>query len=81
MQHWHKAQTSTSSHYWRPSHSQANPIDIEMTSYALLVQAAKQDFGNGMPIMKWITSQRNSNGGFASTQVRYVSRCLFEDLC
>ncbi|XP_060587232.1 CD109 antigen-like [Ruditapes philippinarum] len=39
-----------------------------MTSYALLVQAAKQDFGNGIPIMKWITSQRNSNGGFASTQ-------------
>jgi hypothetical protein len=33
------------------------------------VQAAKQDFGNGIPIMKWITSQRNSNGGFASTQV------------
>ncbi|XP_053399009.1 CD109 antigen-like isoform X3 [Mercenaria mercenaria] len=69
MRHWHKAQTSTSSHhYWRPSHSQANPIDIEMTSYALLVQAAKQDFANGIPIMKWITSQRNSNGGFASTQ-------------
>ncbi|XP_060581140.1 CD109 antigen-like isoform X3 [Ruditapes philippinarum] len=69
MRHWHKAQTSSSSHnYWRPSHSQANPIDIEMTSYALLVQAAKQDFGNGIPIMKWITSQRNSNGGFASTQ-------------
>ncbi|XP_053399007.1 CD109 antigen-like [Mercenaria mercenaria] len=69
MRHWHKAQTSTSSHhYWRPSHSQANPIDIEMTSYALLVQAAKQDFGNGIPIMKWINSQRNSYGGFASTQ-------------
>lgn len=70
MMHWHKVQTSSSSHHWRPAHQQSNPIDIEMTSYALLIHAVQNDFAGGMPIMKWITSQRNSNGGFASTQVQ-----------
>ena len=70
LKHWHKVQSSSSSHsHWRPSHQQSNPIDIEMTSYALLIHAVNNDFAGGMPIMKWITGQRNSNGGFASTQV------------
>ncbi|KAL4230965.1 hypothetical protein ACF0H5_011338 [Mactra antiquata] len=77
--HWHKAQTSTSKSHWRPSHSQANPIDIEMTAYALLVQASKQDFGSGMPIMKWLTSQRNSNGGFSSTQDTVIALQALSD--
>ncbi|XP_062608191.1 CD109 antigen-like isoform X3 [Saccostrea cucullata] len=69
MKHWHKAQTQTNSHhYWSPPHKQSNPIDIEMTSYALLVYAANNQFTNGLPVMKWITSQRNPHGGFGSTQ-------------
>lgn len=68
--HWHKDESSsTTNTHWQPSRSQANPVDIEMTAYALLMMAAKGDFTSGMPIMKWITSQRNSNGGFSSTQV------------
>ena len=69
MKHWHKAQTQSSSHYWSPPHRQSNPIDIEMTSYALLVYAANNQFTDGLPVMKWITSQRNPHGGFSSTQV------------
>ncbi|XP_022321696.2 CD109 antigen-like isoform X2 [Crassostrea virginica] len=68
MKHWHKAQTQSSSHYWSPPHRQSNPIDIEMTSYALLVYAANNQFTDGLPVMKWITSQRNPHGGFSSTQ-------------
>ena len=76
LKHWHKVQSTTSSHsHWRPSHQQSNPIDIEMTSYALLIHAVNNDFAGGMPIMKWITGQRNSNGGFASTQVGILT-CL-----
>lgn len=67
--HWHKDQSTTSTSHWQPSRTQANPIDIEMTAYALLVQAVNGDFAGGMPIMKWVTSQRNANGGFSSTQV------------
>ncbi|XP_071127944.1 CD109 antigen-like isoform X2 [Mytilus edulis] len=70
MKHWHKAQTTTSSHhhYWSPPHKQSNPIDIEMSSYALLVYAHNKAFADGLSVMKWLTTQRNSNGGFASTQ-------------
>ena len=71
MKHWHKTETQTSSHrhHWTPPHQQSNPIDIEMTSYALLVYAYNKDFADGLSVMKWLTTQRNANGGFASTQV------------
>lgn len=73
MKHWHKAQTQTDSHhYWSPPHRQSNPIDIEMTSYALLVYAYNNQFTDGLSVMKWITSQRNPQGGFGSTQVLFV---------
>ncbi|XP_048758952.2 CD109 antigen-like isoform X2 [Ostrea edulis] len=69
MKHWHKAKTQTNSHhYWSPPHQQSNPVDIEMTSYALLVYAANDQFTDGLPVMKWVTSQRNPRGGFSSTQ-------------
>lgn len=48
---------------------QSDPIDIEMTSYALLTYAVNNNFAEGIPIMKWVTNQRNSYGGFGSTQV------------
>ena len=70
VQHWHKNQTRTSIHYyWRPPYQQADPIDIETSAYALLVHAANKDYVAGMPILKWLTRQRNAIGGFASTQV------------
>uniref|UniRef100_K1RWY1 CD109 antigen n=1 Tax=Magallana gigas TaxID=29159 RepID=K1RWY1_MAGGI len=74
MKHWHKAQTQTDSdHYWSPPHRQSNPIDIEMTSYALLVYAYNNQFTDGLSVMKWITSQRNPQGGFGSTQDTVVA--------
>ena len=74
MKHWHKVQTQSSSNYWTPPHGQSNPIDIEMTSYALLVYGANNHITGGLPVMKWITSQRNPQGGFSSTQV--ISKTL-----
>lgn len=69
LKHWHRNQTrQTTQYYWRPPHQQANPIDIEMTSYALLIHAVNHDYAAGMPVMMWLTRQRNSFGGFASTQ-------------
>ncbi|XP_033634887.1 uncharacterized protein LOC117296122 isoform X3 [Asterias rubens] len=46
--------------------------DIEMTGYALLAYIEQSEGGDaiisGNPISRWIVSQRNSLGGFSSTQ-------------
>ncbi|KAL5016375.1 hypothetical protein ScPMuIL_005964 [Solemya velum] len=69
MKHWQKSEApSTSTSHWKPLHQQSRSADIEMTSYALLVYTNTNDYTGGIPIMKWITTQRNSNGGFRSTQ-------------
>ncbi|PVD35131.1 hypothetical protein C0Q70_06412 [Pomacea canaliculata] len=54
--------------HWRPAYVRARPIDIHVTSYALLVFAAKGLFQEGMSVLHWLTRQRNPYGGFASTQ-------------
>ena len=51
-----------------------------MTAYALLTLAAKGDFVEGLPVLKWITEQRNPNGGFSSTQVYTVELQWLEHL-
>lgn len=73
----HNAKESNEKKYsnWNPPHSQSNAIDIELTSYILMNYAMNNDVENGLPVLRWLTSQRNPNGGFASTQVRkrYIS--------
>ncbi|XP_066921586.1 alpha-2-macroglobulin-like isoform X2 [Clytia hemisphaerica] len=50
----------------------AKSLDIEMTSYALMALiSGEQPYGNRrehLDIVKWLVKQRNSYGGFASTQ-------------
>lgn len=41
-----------------------------MTAYALLTYLERGLGEEAFPIMQWLIEQRNSNGGFASTQVR-----------
>ena len=45
-------------------------MEIEIASYALLTYTLKRNEINGMMILDWLVKQRNSYGGFASTQVR-----------
>ncbi|XP_067120977.1 CD109 antigen [Centruroides vittatus] len=42
--------------------------DIEMTAYALLTYALRADVVAALPIMRWLISQQNENGGYSSTQ-------------
>uniref|UniRef100_T1GQT0 Alpha-2-macroglobulin domain-containing protein n=1 Tax=Megaselia scalaris TaxID=36166 RepID=T1GQT0_MEGSC len=49
--------------YWAPP-----TYDVEITSYALLAIAEKASAEEMLPIIKWLISQRNSQGGFSSTQ-------------
>ncbi|KAL5015784.1 hypothetical protein ScPMuIL_005373 [Solemya velum] len=65
MKYWHKHEApDTITPVWQ----QARSADIEMTSYALLVYTSREDHERGIPVMKWITTQRNSLGGYRSTQ-------------
>nr|BAR45615.1 thioester-containing protein 4 [Scolopendra japonica] len=43
-------------------------VDVEMTSYALLTYSLRNMIAEGLPIMRWLLTKRNSNGGFESTQ-------------
>ncbi|XP_046585071.1 pregnancy zone protein-like [Haliotis rubra] len=41
---------------------------IEMTSYVLLLYSLTNNVTEGLPVMRWISNQRNDRGGFMSTQ-------------
>ncbi|XP_019629167.1 PREDICTED: CD109 antigen-like isoform X3 [Branchiostoma belcheri] len=53
---------------WRPPYHNPPSADVEMTAYALLTYLARDSLIDGMPIMKWLTEQRNAYGGYSSTQ-------------
>ena len=76
--HWEKVKEISNSRsnefFWWNPYLRAPAADIEMTSYALMtyVLLAEDDpsmIGEAMPIVRWLTKQRNALGGFASTQV------------
>ncbi|NWS55261.1 CD109 protein, partial [Chunga burmeisteri] len=53
---------------WQP-----RSIDIELAAYALLSHFHQDRFAEGIPIMKWLSQQRNHLGGFSSTQDTVVA--------
>lgn len=48
----------------------ATPLDVEITGYGLLIYVHRTLTQDAIPIMRWLTRQRNQHGGFQSTQVR-----------
>ena len=69
--HWEKVdKVNTNVKPWEKRNGVA--VDIELTSYALLTLASKNDSTDpsGVQVLKWVTEQRNPDGGFSSTQVR-----------
>uniref|UniRef100_A0A8D2CPP0 CD109 molecule n=1 Tax=Sciurus vulgaris TaxID=55149 RepID=A0A8D2CPP0_SCIVU len=67
MQFW-VSSVSTLSESWQP-----RSLDIEVAAYALLSHFLQFQISEGIPIMKWLSRQRNSLGGFASTQDTIVA--------
>ena len=74
--------------YWTESgeikNDKVHSSDIELTSYILLAKLEnfKQDDAASMvPIVKWINSQRNSLGGFYSTQVCFSFKIFKNPTC
>lgn len=46
-----------------------NSVNVEMTSYALLSYIKRNMYEDAIPILSWLITQQNDQGGFASTQV------------
>ncbi|GLG95490.1 uncharacterized protein GBIM_02438 [Gryllus bimaculatus] len=71
-----KANTTSNMKWWNkvdsdpgnPWNNLPNSVNIEMTSYALLSYLKRGLIQDSLPIMRWLVSQRNDAGGFASTQ-------------
>ncbi|XP_053136283.1 CD109 antigen [Hemicordylus capensis] len=53
---------------WQP-----RSIDIEAAGYALLSHVNQRRLSEGIPIMKWLSQQRNHVGGYSSTQDTIVA--------
>ncbi|KFV62119.1 CD109 antigen, partial [Dryobates pubescens] len=53
---------------WQPP-----SVDIELAAYALLSHFYQDRLVEGIPIMKWLSHQRNHLGGFSSTQDTVVA--------
>ena len=73
-----KAENKNGLKYWSkeiPQSDKENPwnyrpssVNVEMTAYALQALVAADQISSAVPIMKWLVTQRNKNGGFVSTQ-------------
>jgi CD109 antigen len=66
FKHWIKSVSKSDEK--SPWNDQPNAVNIEMTAYALqaFIEAGKET--ESVPILKWLVTQRNENGGFQSTQ-------------
>ncbi|XP_063437485.1 CD109 antigen-like [Mytilus trossulus] len=74
MKYWTYASLSSSNgNAWSSSYMQSTSIDIETSAYALLAYTGRNLPLDGYHVMKWIITQRNSNGGFASSQDTVVA--------
>ncbi|XP_012327244.2 CD109 antigen [Aotus nancymaae] len=67
MQFWVSSESKLSNS-WQP-----RSLDIEVAAYALLSHFLQFQASEGIPIMRWLSRQRNSLGGFASTQDTIVA--------
>ncbi|XP_063775379.1 CD109 antigen-like [Pseudophryne corroboree] len=55
--------SETEIYYWQP-----RTTDIETAAYALLSFCQQNRIAEGIPVMKWLSQQRNHLGGYSSTQ-------------
>ncbi|GFT73842.1 CD109 antigen [Nephila pilipes] len=61
--------TDKQSDYWFLAPS----IDVETAAYAIRTFALRSDPSGGLPVLKWLISKQNKNGGFSSTQDTVVA--------
>ncbi|XP_075930552.1 CD109 antigen-like isoform X2 [Petromyzon marinus] len=66
--YWSDSASGQPSYYWQPT-----AITIETTAYALLAHLRLGKITEAIPIMNWLSQQRNHLGGYASTQDTIVA--------
>ncbi|XP_078468473.1 CD109 antigen-like isoform X1 [Lampetra planeri] len=66
--YWSDSASGQASYYWQPT-----AITIETTAYALLAHLRLGKIADAIPIMNWLSQQRNHLGGYASTQDTIVA--------
>ncbi|XP_059930638.1 alpha-2-macroglobulin-like [Gadus macrocephalus] len=63
--------------YWSPRSEKSMSLSVEISSYVLLATLSATpttaDLGYASRIVRWLTSQQNSYGGFSSTQDTVVA--------
>jgi len=72
MTYWEQSvpQAAANKKAWKPPHVQGKAVNIELAAYALMTYSSLGFGGSkGLPVLRWLTGQRNANGGFSSTQV------------
>ena len=57
---------------WDSYYQQAPPVDVETAAYGLLYLTDQKLVTEGLPVLKWLLSKRNAEGGFSSTQVNFT---------
>lgn len=67
--HWERPKPAVQQTYYSWQRD-TDAVNVEMTSYALLTYQLRNDISKSLPIVRWLTSQRGSQGGFISTQVK-----------
>lgn len=62
--------------YWKEKQGNSLSLNVETAGYAilsLLEMGGVKHLSRALPILRWVTLQRNSNGGFVSTQDTVVA--------
>lgn len=65
LKYWNKEEEKVDQERW---YYRPNSVNVEMSSYALQSFILANQDNEAIPIMKWLVTQRNENGGFESTQ-------------
>ncbi|XP_037047883.1 CD109 antigen-like [Bradysia coprophila] len=71
LKHWEMAVPQEETR--NPWLSQPNSVNVEITAYVLLTLINNNQITEGLPVMRWLLSQQNENGGFQSTQDTVVA--------
>ena len=66
LKYWHKPIPKADEK--NPYYNQPNSVNVEMTAYGMLAYLEAGLITDSLPLMKWLISQRNDQGGFQSTQ-------------
>lgn len=66
--YWQDSRTKTVKSSWTPPWRRATSADVELTAYGLLALTLDRNVADGARVARWLAAQRNSQGGFDSTQ-------------